>query len=297
MALRIGTNGNNSLLGTNQNDLFFGLGGNDFIDAGAGNDLVFAGAGNDSIFAGSGSDLVFAGTGNDTVAGGAGNDQLFGDAGNDVLDGGSGNDIVNGGSGDDTLIFTASEQAQLDRYIGGIGEDSLVVELTAARWADAAVKADIRAYLDFLSSGNTGPFVIQSLGLEASSLETLVVKVDGVVIDPLDDGGIRIIPSGTADTYAIEENEVLAVSPATGRGSLVDNDVTGGPIFTVSLIDAPARGNLTLNTDGTFSFDPGTEFDFLPAGDTTDRDLHLPGHQQRRLVGPDFRDDQHHRHK
>ena len=53
-----------------------------------------------------------------------------------------------------------------------------------------------------------------------------------------------------------------------GLPSLVANDETGGGAFTVSLVDAPARGSLILGANGTFSFDPGTEFDFLPAGET-----------------------------
>jgi VCBS repeat-containing protein len=267
MAIRIGTNGANTLNGTNSSDIILAFGGDDLILAGGGNDLVFAGAGNDQIFAGDGSDIVFAGIGNDVVSGGNGSDFLYGEAGNDVLDGGRGSDIVDGGSGNDTLIFTDSERGGLDRYIGGSGQDSLVLEFTAARWADPAVKAQILAYLDFLAAGNQGNFNLTAMSLIVGSVEALVVKVDGVIIDPR--AGGNTAPTGVADAYSTGENGILTVSPATERGTLVDNDNTGNGAFTVELVTGPARGALTLNADGTFSFNPGAAFDSLAAGQST----------------------------
>jgi VCBS repeat-containing protein len=264
MAIRIGNNRANVINGTSRSDIIFGLAGDDIINAGAGNDLVFAGAGNDQIFAGDGNDWVFAGLGNDVVSGGAGNDFLYGEAGNDVLDGGLGSDIVDGGVGNDTLIFTDAERGGLDRYIGGAGQDSLVLEFAAARWANSAVKAEVRAYLDFIAAGGTGNFTFTTMNLIVSSVEALVVKVDGVIIDPR--AGGNTLPTGVADSYSTGENGILTVSPATERGTLVDNDNTGNGAFTVELVAGPARGALTLNANGTFSFNPATAFDYLAAG-------------------------------
>ncbi len=264
MAIRIGTNGANTISGTNQSDIVFAFGGDDLISTGAGNDWVFAGAGNDQIFAGDGNDWVFAGTGNDVASGGNGNDFLYGEAGNDVLDGGRGSDIVDGGSGSDTLIFTDAERGGLDRYIGGSGQDSLVLEFAAGRWADAAVKAEVIAYLDFLAAGGAGNFTFTTMNLIVSSVEALVVKVDGIIIDPR--AGGNTAPTGVADSYSTGENGILTVSPATERGTLVDNDNTGTGAFTVELVTGPADGALTLNADGTFSFNPGAAFDYLNAG-------------------------------
>jgi large repetitive protein len=262
VAIRIGNNGANTLNGTNSSDIFLSFGGNDIIVAGGGNDLIFAGAGNDQIFGGDGSDMVFAGTGDDVVSGGNGNDFLFGEAGNDVLDGGRGSDIVDGGSGNDTLIFTDSERGGQDRYIGGSGQDSLVLEFTAARWADPAVKAQVLAYLDFLATGNQGTFNFTTMSLQVSSVEALVVRVDGVIIDPR--AGGNTAPTGLADSYSTGENGVL-----TGSPSVTANDNTGTGVFTVELVTGPTRGALTLNADGTFSFNPGTDFDSLAAGQST----------------------------
>ena len=264
MAIRIGNNGANTLNGTNSSDVIFGLGGDDIINAGAGNDWLFAGAGNDQIFAGDGSDWVFADIGNDVVSGGNGNDFLYGEAGNDVLDGGRGSDIVDGGAGADTLIFTDAERGGLDRYIGGSGQDLLVLEFGAGRWADPAVKAQVLAFLDFLAAGGTGNFNFTTMNLIVTSVEALVVKVDGVIIDPR--AGGNTVPTGVADSFDTGENGILDVSPATERGTLVDNDSTGNGAFTVELVTGPANGSLTLNTDGTFSFNPGAAFDYLNAG-------------------------------
>ena len=139
--------------------------------------------------------------------------------------------------------------------MGGSGQDALVLEFAAARWALPAVKAEVIAYLDFLAAGGTGNFTFTTMNLIVNSLETLVVKVDGVIIDPR--AGGNTAPTGVADSYTTGENGVLDVSPASERGSLVDNDSTGTGAFTVELVTGPANGALTLNADGTFSFNPG----------------------------------------
>ena len=74
------------------------------------------------------------------------------------------------------------------------------------------------------------------------------------------------VPTGVADSFDTGENGILDVSPATERGTLVDNDNTGNGAFTVELVTGPANGSLTLNPDGTFSFNPGAAFDYLNAG-------------------------------
>jgi VCBS repeat-containing protein len=264
MAIKIGNNNANTINGTSHNDLIFGLNGDDIINAGAGNDFVFAGSGNDQIFAGDGNDWVFAGAGNDLAFGGDGNDFLFGEAGNDTLNGGRGSDIVDGGTGNDTLIFTDAERGGLDHYIGGAGQDTLVLEFAGARWANAAVKAEVASYLAYLAGGGTGNFTFTTMNLVVSSVETLIVKVDGIVISPAGNG--NTVPSGAADSYSTGENGILTVSPATGMGTLVGNDNTGNGAFTVELVAGPSHGALTLNTNGTFSFNPGTAFDYLAAG-------------------------------
>lgn len=241
MALRIGNNNNNTINGTGGSDLVFGLGGNDVINAGAGNDWVFAGSGNDIVF------------------GGDGNDILFGDSGNDTLNGGRGSDYVDGGTGNDTLTFNVADAGGFDTYNGGSGVDLVVFEMTAAQWANAAVKADILAFLAHIGSGLTSPFLLSSLNLSIRSIEGFQIKVDSQIIDPFANG--NSLPTASNDTFSLSENGALGAG-----SSVIGNDSTGTGAFTVTLASGPALGILALNADGTFTYDPGTAYDYLAAG-------------------------------
>jgi large repetitive protein len=241
MALRIGNNNNNTLIGTGGSDLVFGLGGNDIINAGAGNDWVFAGSGNDIVF------------------GGDGNDILFGDSGNDILNGGRGSDYVDGGTGNDTLIFNVADAGGFDIYNGGSGVDRIVFEMTAAQWANAAIKADVLAFLAHIAGGNTSSFLIQSLNLAVNNVENFQIKVDGLIIDPFANG--NTLPTASNDVFSLSENGTLGAG-----SSVIGNDNTGTGAFTVTLASGPALGILALNANGTFTYDPGTAYDYLAAG-------------------------------
>jgi VCBS repeat-containing protein len=241
MALRIGNNNNNTINGTGGSDLVFGLGGNDIINAGAGNDWVFAG---------SGSDIVF---------GGDGNDILFGDSGNDTLNGGRGSDYVDGGTGNDTLTFNVADAGGFDIYNGGSGVDRVVFEMTAAQWANAAIKADVLAFLAHIGSGQSSSFFIQSLNLVVTNVESFQIKVDGQIIDPFANG--NTLPTASNDSFSLSENGTLGAG-----SSVIGNDNTGTGAFTVTLTSGPALGVLALNADGTFTYDPGTAYDYLAAG-------------------------------
>jgi VCBS repeat-containing protein len=261
MAIRIGNNKNNTINGTNRGDLIFAYGGNDIINAGNGNDFIFAGSGNDTINAGAGNDWVFAGTGDDVANGGDGNDFLFGDSGNDILNGGRGSDYVDGGIGSDTLIFNVADAGGFDTYNGGAGVDRIVFEMTAERWANAAVKADVLVFLTHIASGNTSSFLIQSLNLSVSNIESFQVRVDGQIIDPFASG--NTLPTASNDTFSISENGALGAG-----SSVIGNDNTGNGGFTVTLSTGPALGILALNANGTFTYNPGTAYDYLAQGQT-----------------------------
>lgn len=139
MAIRTGTNGNDTLLGTTANDTLNGLDGDDVLDGGLGADTMNGGKGNDVYIVdnandvvtekpGEGIDLVKSavsytltvnvenltltgtannrGTGNaldNIITGNSGDNALGGGAGNDTLVGGAGNDVLDGGTGADTL--------------------------------------------------------------------------------------------------------------------------------------------------------------------------------------------------
>jgi VCBS repeat-containing protein len=139
MAIRTGTNGNDTLLGTTGSDTLNGLDGDDILDGGLGADIMNGGKGNDVYIVDNGNDVVTEkpgegvdlvksavsytltvnvenltltgtannrGTGNaldNIITGNSGDNALSGGAGNDTLVGGAGNDVLDGGTGADTL--------------------------------------------------------------------------------------------------------------------------------------------------------------------------------------------------
>lgn len=125
-----GTTGADSLLGSDApSDL----------SGGQGDDLVFGGTGDDSLSGGADDDTIQGGSGADEILGGDGQDSLSGDEGADTLDGGAGNDIlsdvdggtISGGEGDDHLIVGVLPEEHETVVDGGLGEDTLDLDLTS----------------------------------------------------------------------------------------------------------------------------------------------------------------------
>ncbi|MEQ9171473.1 MAG: Ig-like domain-containing protein [Rhodospirillales bacterium] len=260
-----GGSGNDVIEGGSGNDRVSGGRGDDILSGGTGNDHIDGGRGNDVINGGDGRDLVHAGSGNDTVSGGAGRDFIDGGKGNDVLSGGAGSDHVKGGKGDDTAVYVMGDNAgSRDTYEGGKGVDTLRLDLTQAEWMRADVQRDIRDYLEFIDdhTGRKGEadgkwFTFSAFGLKAKEFENLKIVVDGVEIDPTDQAVTAVNDLFTS----AEEDSVVT-------GNVLANDVVPDLVKTVTLVNGPAVGSLTLNNDGTFAYDPGQAFNHLSAGDT-----------------------------
>lgn len=106
MAIRIGTNTNDTLFGTDFADYILGRDGDDLLDAGTGNDTVLGGNGRDTLIGGEGNDSLSGENGDDILFGGAGDDTLLGQDGNDlfVWNPGDGSDTMTGGTGVDTVV-------------------------------------------------------------------------------------------------------------------------------------------------------------------------------------------------
>ena len=264
-----GSWGNDYLYGGNHNDRLYGGSGNDFLSGDAGNDALYGGSGNDFILGGDGHDYLSGSSGHDTLLGGAGNDYLNGGSGNDFLDGNSGSDEVRGGYGNDYLNFDVAENdGAYNFYDGERGIDTLSLELTAEQFADPEIATELLAFIAHMnqhrrSNGEVkGPvFYFASLNLGADDFEVLRVFVDGVERDPADAGSADTLEAAD-DSFSVTEN-----------GSVSD-DVTANDTIdagtTVTLISNVSQGVLTLNSDGTFSFDAGTDFDGLAVGETAD---------------------------
>ncbi|WP_371395684.1 cadherin-like domain-containing protein [Fretibacter rubidus] len=263
--------GNDHLFGENGNDYISGGWGHDDIYGGAGRDRLYGGSGNDFIDGGDGNDRIYGGWDHDTIFGGAGNDRLFGDSGNDYIDGGAGSDRAFGGWGCDTLSYDSTQNNGVyNFYDGGRDIDALELNLTAEQFADDAVAAELLAYVAHIaanlrSNGEfRGPnFRFDTLNLVVDDFEVFRVFVDGVEVDVNDAGsGGGDVLVALDDSFSVTENGTLA-------DDVTANDTVDAGT-TVTLISGVSQGTLTVNADGTFSFDPGTDFDTLALGETTD---------------------------
>lgn len=246
MAKIKGTTGNDTLVGTLLDDEITGKGGNDFI------------------------------------SGLAGNDDLKGQEGHDTIQGGAGSDTVKAQDGNDEAWYdpTLNSAGDLDDYRGQDGIDTLVLDMDAANWFDATVQADIAAYLAFIIA-QTDPvtgeasgqhFDFSAFGLSASGFEDLRVFVDGVELSPEDDP-----VTANDDAVSLTEDDGL-----TNFGSVLGNDVVPDLVREVALDSGPTpvKGSFTFNPgtvaptlpgpDGSFSFDPGSDYQHLAEGTSED---------------------------
>jgi len=84
-------------------------------------------------------------------------------------------------------------------------------------------------------------------------------------------GTVTITVTGTNDTPVVSNVAAAATEDgATIDGNFVvsDSDATDNHTFSIS--SAPAEGSVTNNNDGTFTFDPGSDFQDLAEGETRD---------------------------
>ncbi len=270
--------------------------GDNRIKGGKGDDVITSGAGDDHIDGGKGDDIIDAGDGDNHVKGGKGDDQITVGAGDDKVDGGKGddtiidnggNDRIKGGSGDDTVVYNAAANTGThDVYDGGSGDDTLLLELTRDDWFRPEVQADIAQFLEWLDRhdnrdgrGHSGDdehggghghdddhgrddhhgddqFHFTAFDLTVRKFEALRVTVDGVELDPTDE-----LVDAVDDVVETDEDTSLS-------GNVLGNDDVPDLVREVRLINDVAAGNLTLNADGSFDYDPGTAFDYLAVDET-----------------------------
>jgi VCBS repeat-containing protein len=206
-------------------------------------------------------DLIIGKLSGDNINGKAGNDWIFSLTGNDVVDGGAGSDFVSAGSGQDTAVYKLAEnKSSLDVYDGGGGTDTLRLVFTAAEWQRTDIKADVLKYLDFLktaSAARAGIFKFDAFGLIVRDFERLEVYVDGILVDPT---GNRPVDARD-DAFASQGEDAVVI------GNVLTNDSVPDVPASVALVVAPQRGTLDLESNGDFTFNPGSDFDFLSAGE------------------------------
>ncbi|MEO6739180.1 MAG: putative Ig domain-containing protein [Chthoniobacteraceae bacterium] len=119
------------------------------------------------------------------------------------------------------------------------------------------------------SLGGAGDIVfsIDLSGIEAGTVVTLTfdlatfgtrgstVSIDDVAIFTSPNPSL---PTAKNDTYAASHNNTLDVPAATGV--LVNDSAPGGGPLTAVLVQGPANGTLTFNSDGSFRYVPNTGF-------------------------------------
>lgn len=87
-------------------------------------------------------------------------------------------------------------------------------------------------------------------GTNSSNTATVTITVEADIPN--------IAPVTAADTYTVDEDITLTVSAADG---VLDNDSdVDGDTLTVSVVDTPPNGALTLNGDGSFEYTPNADF-------------------------------------
>jgi hypothetical protein len=286
--------GNDIVTSGNGADTITTAAGDDTITIKGGIDTIAAGAGNDTLiadltlatsavslsalagtaaagYAGNISGLgvaTFAGVENFEITSGVFNDTITTGDGTDVVHAGAGDDTVNLAGGNDEAIYTMTANTMADGthasdvYQGGTGVDTLTLEFTDDEWLSAGVQADVAKYQEHLKNVSLDPFVFD-FGLTVSEFEALRVIVDGEELDPN--------AVATDDFTDLAEDDFN-----TEFNSVLENDAAALGAYSVKFIERSdsLKGNLTFSPgkdgapDGSFSFDPNDEFEYLAEGES-----------------------------
>ena len=262
------------------NDVLFGGAGDDEIFGGAGNrDDLFGGDGNDQLFGGDGLDVIRGGAGDDEGFGGAGHSEMFMGDGNDLAVGGDSTDWLHGEAGDDTLIGGAGA----DMLKGGDDRDTLVAD-SEDTVVDGGAGGDDYDTLDLTGQG---PFYLDNVVEDSNGngIDGTVVFVDadgvptGETIDFTEIENVvgdQINP----DPDAVDDTASAAEDGLSDLGNVLvnDTDPTGDALSVTDVNGQPAGtpvagsdgGLVTINADGTASFDANGDFEALGEGETAE---------------------------
>ena len=190
----------------------------------------------DTLNGTAGQDEIFGGNGNDTLFGNAGDDFLFGENGSDLLIGGEGNDAIDGGRGQD------------------------MVELAGNR-------ADYR-----LTEGPNGTVIVRDLRAGGSDGVDTLTSVERVRFA---DGTFKTVDLISVNAAPVAADDAFTLAEDAGATDvtafLLANDTDpDGEALAVSAVQAVSEkgATVTLNPDGTVSYDSGSIFASLEAGQT-----------------------------
>ncbi len=116
---------------------------------------------------------------------------------------------------------------------------------------------------------DNGDAAVQALAAASTLTDTVTVSsVDGTTHDvTITVTGVNDVPEATVDAYSTGENAVLNVDAPGVLANDTDPDATD--VLTVQFVNTDATiGAVTWTADGSFTYDPGTHFDYLAVGQT-----------------------------
>lgn len=276
-----GTPGDDALLGSDFAETLAGDDGDDLIEAGAGNDSLDGGAGADDLRGGSGEDLLTGGLGADRLDGGAGADEYLwtaGDGDDEIADQASRFDGVDtlrlAGVDPADVIFIRVETAD-ENY----PYDALEIRILSTGETIRIANQYFVEYLaaDYIEEANQPPPGSELPPLNLP-LTFFVQGIERVVFD--DDTAIEVVALGSEGYHANPDE--IHVSPdgsvTLDAADLLDNDLrpAGLAVPMIVAVGDAENGSVTLNPDGTVTFEPADGFTGLASFSyTVSHDGHL----------------------
>ncbi len=221
---------------------------------------IYGGADDDALVGDARANVMHGDAGDDTLSGEGGADTLIGGLGDDLLFGGGGANVLYGGAGADILTYdSADADGELQRLFGGEGTNTLVLEFAQDDYLEPGVIDEVEAYANALAAGEApgdgGEFVFSTFALRASNFSNILIFVDGAPLAPGEVPGVDAVDDAFATTESGSISDSVVLNDNFPAGALV------------SLLAPPARGDLTLQSDGTFTFDADGAFEAVSAGD------------------------------
>ena len=194
-------------------------------------ETYYGGISSDQVARGSSEeDTMRAGGGNDSLSGRAGDDRLEGETGNDMLTGGEGNDYLDGGANWDTAVYSGNRADYTVTHNGGSSYTITDNRAGSPDGTDTVVNVENFRFAD----GDVTKGSILNLAPEAGADISQTVAEDSSVVN----------------------------------GQLQATDANGDTL-TYSITSGSAPDGFTLNSDGSYSFDPGNAaYNQLAAGET-----------------------------
>ncbi|WP_281989323.1 Ig-like domain-containing protein [Aquimarina aggregata] len=222
-----GTDLSEDYTGGSGDDTINGYGGDDTLHGATGDDVINGGDGNDTIINSGGNDLMQGEDGDDyllTTIYGAGNSTLEGGAGNDILQNNSaGAGILNGGAGTDIAKVGGSSTAQT---------------------FDKSIKDTVITY------NSTSHSLVD---IERIEFSNTAYEWNGSKWFNVD----NTAPTANDDSVTGDINLPIVIDVLANDSDIQQSDFNGND---VSIDFGPSHGVVQINSDGTITYTPNTNY-------------------------------------